>query len=56
MTAPKLTEERFDQLISDVCATMEARRTLIAESGGRLTINVFPTRSNFEIRLTVTTR
>jgi hypothetical protein len=56
MAPNRLTPEQIDQLVRDVSAKMLARRTLIAESGGRLTINVFPTRSIFEVELTITTR
>jgi hypothetical protein len=56
MTSAKLTTDQVNQLISDVSAKMRAKQALIAESGGRVKIEVYPNRSNFEIVLTIQTR
>jgi hypothetical protein len=56
MVAARLRTDQVRQLADDVRAKMLAKEALIAESEGEITIRIFPTHDNFDIKLTVTTR
>jgi len=52
MSAEKMTPEQFQRLVDDISAKMHSRRSLVLEAGGHVTIDVYPTKSNFDVKLT----
>jgi hypothetical protein len=56
MAIGSVVDKRIQRLADDVRAKILAKAALVAESEGKITIEIFRRGEGFDIRLTVTTR
>ena len=54
MAGGGLTEEQIERLAGDVSAKLRTMRGLLKHCDGRITINVFPRGTRFDIKVTFT--